>query len=68
MTDKEKLDALFKIVCALSERITGQRLAMHTSLAGAHTDWLTTENALDIVDWSPLPISSVDAEPQSSQG
>lgn len=53
MTDREAINATFKVLCALAEKLTGERLSImvHTR-DGAK--WMTSENHDIILEWSPL--------------
>jgi hypothetical protein len=67
MTDREKIDALFKMVSALTERLTGSRLAIETRLESGKYVWITTENGNEIVDWTPLSEAKASVLPISPE-
>lgn len=54
MTDREAINLVFKAVCALAEKLTGERLQMRVYIEGQGSRWITSENTDIIFDWVPL--------------
>jgi hypothetical protein len=65
MTERDTLNAILKVVCALAEKLTGQRLAIHMRMADGQHRWLTSDDSESIIDWLSLNGEEA-AEPLSS--
>ena len=50
MTDREAINATFKAICALAEKLTGERLGLQMRLEDGRIVWLTSDN-LEPVTW-----------------
>lgn len=66
MTDRDAINAVFNAVCALAEKLTGQRLQFEMRLESGKIVWVTSEND-QIVDWikpEPTAMLSFEADAQ----
>lgn len=66
MSDRDAINAIFKTVCALAEKLTGERLQFEMRLSDGRHVWLSTENS-GIVHWAPIDAPSVQPERTASE-
>lgn len=66
MTDRDAINVTFKMVCALIEKLTGERLAIRLRLSDGRHGWVSS-SVDDIVDWQPVTKSEASAQPPSQE-